>query len=109
MDKNKKASIEIELDASGMQKQLEELKDILSNFEFTSFEGGADHFFGLLLSNLSTMCDDIILSNGSFATMTDGSLKFIQCLNFGLKFELLTSALRADKSNLDIFDILTHT
>ncbi|MDE1484797.1 hypothetical protein KKJ13_20910 [Xenorhabdus bovienii] len=101
MNENKKASIKIELDASGMQKQLKKLEDILSNLELASFEGGADHVLSLILSNLSAMCDDIVLSDRSIATMTDGSLKFIQGFNFGLKFELLTSALRAGKLDID--------
>ena len=89
--KHKKASIQIELDASQLRQQIEELKHILA------LNNVSDHVFSTVQCNLLSICDDIIFSDHSFTTMADGSLKIIQSFKFGFKFELLTSALRANK------------
>ncbi|PWC10644.1 hypothetical protein B4923_16110 [Brenneria roseae subsp. americana] len=87
-----KIAVRVVLDTADIDRKVEELAGLIKS----RFPDGAPDF---LDSHLSSVCDDIILTDGPPATGADGTDQIVQRVDFGRRFDDLATAIRTGNFN----------
>ena len=96
MGKTGKLVVNLSIDTTNIKNQMDELNDLLS----LSLEHCPDNITSSVLSEVSTVLDDIIFTDISPAS--GAGFNIIHSMRLGDKFERLTAAIRAREFNLII-------